>query len=418
MSHQKQVDHRCSSEERFASLLSFHLADVAAGLGDTLIRCNEMTTTGRRHRAIVCHAFNVVSRLSRLTGETLPTCKLAESTHSSADLSVSEAVHVLMCFLETFFQVPTKGLSFTSMMATRTFCPHIWHGGQHPVTWLALKAIFSIDENEAETAAALIIDRLPNRLGEVTFLAFMMNTPFAAQLVKTRREDSRPFLEAFYKLNTPNMVTGVELVNMLTYDVTESRFADLFKDPRGIDFLKRAEWAMARYEFAHRQLCLSSHERIAPPFDDWDVLRKNVLNIVEMGQVIIRSRHSWPTIILWVYSNEGFRCFARRLWYRMQDFPSWSKVCAADICSCVQSVFEAEGLHLSKPITKEERQVTETFHESEKRWTTECLDDESKRRLDEIKEETQAVGYPPIPAQSTFVSFAIVGFAIISRAIR
>ena len=213
------------------------------------------------------------------------------------------------------------------------------------------------------------------------------------------------------------MVTGVELVNMLTYDVTESRFADLFKDPRGIDFLKRAEWAMARYEFAHRQLCLSSHERIAPPFDDWDVLRKNVLNIVEMGQVIIRSRHSWPTIILWVYSNEGFRCFARRP-YRMQDFSSWSKVCAADICSCVQSVFKAEGLHLSKPITKEERQVTETFHESEKRWTTECLDDESKRRLDEIKEETQAVGYPPIPAQSTFVSFAIVGFAIISRAIR
>jgi len=408
MSSKKNNGEKSSPEETFASLLSFNLADIAARLGDTVICCNEMAVAGHRHQAVVRDALEVVSRLSRLHGEALPTtCTVAEP-------APSDAVQIFLIFMQAFFQAPTQRMSFSAMLATKTFCPLRWQCGQHPVTWLALKAIFSIDEKEAESAAAAIVHHLPNRLAEVAFLAFMFKTQFSVQLLRARIEGSRPFLEAFYQAKFLNLLTGVEFLNMLTYDVTESEFADLFNDTRGIEFLKRAEFAMARSK-QFNAFRLSCQERRPPPTTDWDILHKHVLNIIEMGYVIIRSRQMWPTIILWVNSDQGFRCFARRLWYKMQDFPHWSKHCAADICSCVKAGFDAQGLRLSHPTTKEERQLAETFDKSTRRWTTPCLDDESRRRLDEITARVQATGHPPIPAQSQYTSFAVVAFAIIPR---
>lgn len=385
--------------ERFATLLNFHLEKASQKIPSTVLRCNELCVTGRRHRELLSEALHVLRR----------TCKLVSGSNDMTDAAV-----FVFC-MHCLFTSTVEWMTFDALMHSDRFSPHEPCGNQPMLTWLIVKAAYSIDPAHAQDACSMVLESLPERLGELGFLSVVMNTTFSLSFLKITRGDRAPITDAFLSFQFSSSLTALRLIGMLTFDVAESGIAEVFANTKTLCHGCNALWALSRSK-SLLEFSSSSVERYRLPSatDDWGLLHEHVLNIAQMSQSIVVRRRNNPFIVTWIHTSDGFMCFCRRLYHRGEDYMQWSSACASDMTLCIRTHFESCGIFLTRPCTRRETDAANNFGQSETRWSCRCVDEESISNMYIVNEERLKSISTFVKAQSSFRDLVIVAFVSFS----
>ena len=334
--------------------------------------------------------------------------------------------------------------AFKSLCTTWRFSPYEPLEEQNREVWLMCRALFDLPRSCAHEACELLCAKAPECVAMCGFLALMTRTPLAlavfahnagpvlgfpiahAACCHVDPAHSRPLVSvvATCVIGTNELFesdvcwciqlavgkharyagrgqVGVKPADAETQRKSFEAIAYTEHTEHGPDWLRLS--ALARNRLCER---VESIEQTKA----WSTLWDGISHTAEMAYRVLCRRLCVPFVVLWIHTQSGFVCFARRLCVS-GDYGRWVQSCARELEGGVRTAFATASREPVVPFSPHSKKYAIDIRDNEDRWDLECCDSLSKSTMATLNTARRRESSCFITAQGSFRNVVAVCFA-------
>lgn len=301
------------------------------------------------------------------------------------------------------------GHALWSLYSSCVFSVHQPVETQDDATWVLLRSIMSVAEEDAVEAAALLASRAPKSLAACGLLAVLVRTPAASAILASGPKNQHglgPVFEALYNTAEPHRQRSViDIVMSTSSGSTEFASHEVLSqlaiiatgwyngdrhDSTSYDFVheatmeskRRSIHRMMRSECRlHSRDWMKTSSELALRNNDsvWVSLWHNANHVLQMARRVVERRGCRSVVVCWFYNDNKLVSVARGLSSRPRNsMNAWASTCADEFEHQVRLQCESSGVFPCVPSTRMGVKAACALSSNESRWHCATLDGDTR----------------------------------------